>query len=136
MAKRMRLTKRKLPSETNRLANPNVEFSGKTFERIVGEMKSGALPLDRIVLTDPHTSGLRVFIYKSGAISFHAHYQMRDTSERSMLVIGHYPEMTVADARKITETIHALSDAGVNPMDGLHKRLMRELLEKGAKWRP
>lgn len=53
-----------------------------------------------------------------------------------MLKVGELPGSTVADARALTRTIRAIAAEGIDVQDGLHERLLRELREKGDKWRP
>jgi hypothetical protein len=36
----------------------------------------------------------------------------------------------------LTKTIRALGDKGVDPQEGLHKRLLKEIAEKGTAWKP
>lgn len=45
--------------------------------------------------------------------------------------------ITIDEGRKLTETIKYLaSEYGIDPQEGLHARLRKELLHHGNKWRP
>ena len=113
-------------------------FTKENLEAIAKDLKSGRLPLMRTQISDDHVTGLRALINKSGLISFHASYQVG--SKRPFCVIGdlnedsHY-HISIDEARQITKTIKALGDRGVDVQDGLHKRLVFELLRDGEKWR-
>jgi hypothetical protein len=52
-----------------------------------------------------------------------------------MILIGEHPTMDIATARTLTRTILDLAKMGIDPQDGLEKRLVRELLEQGTAWR-
>ena len=53
-----------------------------------------------------------------------------------MIDIGESPETTVDRARKIARSIIAIADKGIDPRDGLHKRLVSEIEKVGDKWKP
>jgi Arm DNA-binding domain len=105
-------------------------FGVGTFERIAATWK-GDKP---VTMTDPETTGLMVMIRNTGSISFHAHYHCK--GRRPLLKLGNHPEMTIAQARELTKTVIALGEKGIDPTEGLHERLIRELLVKGTRWRP
>ena len=44
--------------------------------------------------------------------------------------------MTVNEACDQAKTVCALADMGIDPQEGLHERLIKELREKGTAWRP
>lgn len=132
------MTRRKVVGKspfTRRGPKPKSRFDIATLEALAKDLKEERIPLDKVTISDTQVSGLRAIIRKSGAISYHANYTARDGS-RPYLKIGDYPKMSINQARQITDTIHALAAKGIDPVEGLHERLMRELLEKGEKWRP
>jgi len=52
------------------------------------------------------------------------------------LILGEMGKISLTQARELTKTIKALAANGINVQEGLHERLIRELLTKGVKWRP
>lgn len=106
-------------------------FSVKTFEGLAADMKSGRIPKDKMSITD---GGLQVIMRNTGTISYHALYTIGGS--RPSLAIGHHPDMTIAEARRLVGIIQGLADMGIDPQAGLHERLMVQLKEKGLKWRP
>ncbi len=111
-----------------------VEVTETLIKKMVGDMESGRLPLPQVTLSDSQANGLRTRISKNGTVTFHVQFFIGDS--RPLLKLGDFPDMSLADARKLTNTVRSLAQKGIDPTDGLHKRLMRELLEKGDKWRP
>jgi hypothetical protein len=116
-----------------RLMKDPSKFRTETFEALAKDLKSGKIPLPKVMLTDPVQPGLRVLIRQSGTITFIAHYTVGD--RRPMLTIGEHPEMTIEEARPLVRTINALADKGVDVQEGLHTRLLKELRAKGEKWK-
>jgi hypothetical protein len=110
------------------------EFSGKVFQAILKDMQDKTIPLSRVLLTDPDEVGLRVIIRSAGTIAFHVSYTVDGSTP--LLKIGSYPDMSIDEARELTRTIRYLASQGIDPQVGLHERLIRELKEKGTKWRP
>jgi Arm DNA-binding domain len=105
-------------------------FNVATFERFAATWK-----LDKpLTMTDPAQVGLQVMIRNTGLISYHAHYHVN--GRRPLLKLGHHPDMTIDQARELTKTVIALGGKGIDPTEGLHERLIRELLAKGTRWRP
>lgn len=97
--------------------------------------------MERIQISDDMVTGLRAIVTKGGRISFHASYHFGDS--RPFITLGEYnvpkshPDyISIEDARELTKTIKTLADKGIDPQDGLHRRLIRELREQGPKWRP
>lgn len=88
-------------------------FTIATLKKLAADMKSGAVPLSRTVISDEIVTGLRAIIRNTGSISYHVQYH-------------------VGDARPWI----ALGGIGIDVTEGLHKRLMRELKRDGIKWRP
>jgi|KBSMisStaDraftv2_1062788.scaffolds.fasta_scaffold1897613_1 Arm DNA-binding domain len=115
-----------------RLMSDSSKFNQETFEEVVKYLKKTSLP--RAMISDPVEPGLRVMVRKSGSISFHVHYTVG--TSRPMIDIGEAPEMTIDRARKIARSIIAIADKGIDPRDGLHKRLVAEIEKVGDKWKP
>jgi hypothetical protein len=111
-----------------------VEVNDALIKKMVGDLESGRLPLQHVTLSDSLANGLRVRVSKNGTVTFHVQFFVGDS--RPLLKLGDHPDMSLADARKLTNTVRGLAQKGIDPTDGLHKRLIRELLEKGDKWRP
>lgn len=132
MAKQYTMRRRSVP-----IAPPSedVKFTVVNLEKISEDLKSGAIPLPQVTISDEIVSGLRAIIRNSGKISYHINYQVAGGG-RFYLKIGDHPYMTLANARKVGQTVKTLAEQGIDPQDGLHERLVRELLEKGEKWRP
>lgn len=112
----------------------NSKFSADTFERLARDLQSGNVPLDRVTVTDDMQPGLRAIIRNTGLVSFHVNYDVEGA--RPYLKIGDHPEMSVDEARRVAKTVRGLAEMGIDPQEGLHRRLIRELQEKGTKWRP
>lgn len=109
-------------------------FTIATLEKLAADMKSGAVPLSRTVISDEIVTGLRAIVRNTGSISYHVQYHVGDA--RPWIALGDHPELTISDARNLARTIVALGDIGIDVTEGLHKRLMRELKRDGIKWRP
>lgn len=110
------------------------KFTVEVMEALVDDLKSKRIPLDRLTITDDMVPSLRAVIRNSGAISFHVHYDI--AGSRPFLKLGSHPEMSIKEARELARTVIALAERGIDPAEGLHERLIRELKEKGTKWRP
>lgn len=114
-------------------------FTEATLAAMAKDLKSRRLVLDRTTVSDDLVTGLRAIITKDGTVTYHASYHFGD--QRPYLRLGvmdpKAPDhISLTDARELTKTIKALADKGIDPQEGLHKRLIRELLEKGARWKP
>lgn len=153
MAKKMQKTIRKKSTTAQRMksaeqgakelaqafARKSNAFNVELFENYVKDLQSGALPTPtagRLYLPDPVQTGLRIYIYKSGSISYHAKYKVDGSDAQPLLKIGEHPDMSLDDARYVTRTIQSLGRRGIDVQAGLHARLVRELLAKGEGWRP
>jgi hypothetical protein len=110
-------------------------FSEATLEKLADDLKAKRIPLDRVTVTDEMVQNHRAIVRNTGLISFHVQYRQADGT-RPYLKIGDYPEMSIKRARALAETIRKLVEKGIDPTDGLHKRLIRELEKEGDKWRP
>lgn len=130
------LAKRK-PLRLNEPSN----FEIDTLEKLADDLKKGRIPLDRVTVSDDRVVGLRAIVTKDGRITFHASYHFGEG--RPFLKLGemtlpqkHPDHISFTDARELTKTIKALADKGIDPQDGLHRRLLRELKRDGVSWRP
>lgn len=115
------------------------KFSTETFEALAEDLKSKRVPLDRITVSDSLQVGLRAIIRDTGNVSYHVQYEVvgKDGSKsRPYLTIGHYPETTVAQARKLAKTVIALAGKGIDVQAGLHEKLIKELIRDGERWKP
>lgn len=114
-------------------------FTEANLAAMAKDLKSRRLPLDRTVLSDDLVTGLRAVIRKDGGVTYHASYTYGDA--RPFMKLGVMdpkdPEhISLEDARELTKTIKALADKGIDPQDGLHRRLVAELLRDGVNWKP
>lgn len=114
------------------------KFTEKLLAQMAKDVQSGAIPLSKkqqwINLGDDRQSGLRAIIRKSGAVTFHAMYNIGDS--RPMITVGQFPETTIEEARHMTRVVRELADHGVDVQEGLHSRLLKELAAQGTAWRP
>lgn len=122
-------------------AGEQSKFTRETLLAIAADMnKKHYGGVNRINLTDDMQPGLRALVQKDGRVSLHANYTVGES--RPMMFLGQITDakapdyITIQDARELTKTVRALGDRGVDPQDGLHARLLRELREQGTKWRP
>lgn len=114
------------------------KFNEATFEAMLADMKSGRIPLNKVTFADDMQPGLRVIIRPTGNISYHVHYEIRKKSgtDRGMLKIGEYPDTTIERARRRAKSVITLGRKGVDPAEGLHDRMIRELDRDEERWRP
>jgi hypothetical protein len=101
-------------------------FTEATLAAMAKDLKSRRLVLDRTTVSDDLVVGLRALITKDGNVTYHASYHFGDT--RPLLKLGvldpkHPDHISLDDARELTKTIKALADKGIDPQDGLHRRL-------------
>lgn len=111
-----------------------VGFNIEKLLSLTDALSSGLMKVDKITVSDDMVSGLRAICRNTGGISYHVAYVVNGS--RPYLKIGSHPGMTIAEARAIAKTVIALSKKGIDPQDGLHARLIRELREQGEAWRP
>lgn len=143
MRKSLRLTKagsRRPPDE------PETRFTVENISRLREDIMSQRIPLNRTSISDDRITGLKALISKSGNVSFNVHYAVGD--ERPYMLVGHFPEPDEVDkdpesaqeaidtARSRAHTIRELARQGIDVQEGLHRRLLREIDERGTKWRP
>jgi hypothetical protein len=115
------------------------KFTEATLFAIAKDLQNGKSLMTRANLSDDMVTGLRYTVLPSGSITLSANYfvgQERCLLKLGVLNKGQEDYISIEDARELTKTIKALGDKGVNPQDGLTKRLIRELKEKGTAWRP
>ena len=118
------------------------KFTEDVLKALAKDLQSGRLPLERTTVSDDKVIGLRAMVSKTGAISLHASYHLAD--RRPMMFLGELTDdkknpdrITIEEARRLTEIVKALADEyGIDPQEGLHQRLRKELLRDGMKWRP
>jgi len=109
-------------------------FTEEMLTSLARDLKSRRLPMDRQQISDDLVTGLRAIITKDGRVTFHASYTLGES--RPFLILGEMGKISLTQARELTKTIKALAANGINVQEGLHERLIRELLTKGVKWRP
>jgi hypothetical protein len=118
---------------------PSSKFTAERLQAFARDLKSQRVPLERQQISDDIVVGLRAMIHKSGLIAFHVSYYVGD--KRPFMRIGTFDNpkdpdyISIEDAREVAKTIKALGDKGIDVQDGLHRRLIRELKEKGTAWR-
>ena len=113
-------------------------FTATLLEKMSHDVKSGRVPTTKnkpwVNVGDDRQPGLRAIVRKSGAVSFHAMYQIGDS--RPMVTVGYFPDTSIETARHRTEIIRQLAKKGIDPQAGLHERLLEELDEMEDKWKP
>lgn len=133
--KRMVGTRRRGIASDKGVDKKVASFDNKTLEGLAEDLQSQRIPLDRITVTDHEVANLRAVIRNTGLISYHVQYSLPDGS-RPFMKIGNFPDMPIKTARELTRTVTSLAAKGIDPQEGLHERLIRELLEKGDRWKP
>ncbi|MGJ5032426.1 integrase arm-type DNA-binding domain-containing protein [Bradyrhizobium sp. HKCCYLS2038] len=114
-------------------------FTESNLAAMAKDLKSRRFALDRTTISDDLVTGLRAIITKDGNVTYHASYHLGD--QRPFLKLGVMDpkaadHISLDDARELTKTIKALAAKGIDPQDGLHRRLIKELKERGTRWRP
>lgn len=102
------------------------------------ELHSGKIPLERMRYTDDLVVGLRMVVNATKTITFHIAYEVGDA--RQYMILGSLNKerpdyITLDEARELAKTVKALAAKGIDPQDGLHKRLIRELKRDGVAWK-
>jgi len=113
---------------------PAHKFTIDTLEKLADDLQKGRIPLERVTITDEMQTGLRAIVRNTGGVSFHVNYDV--DGSRPYLKLGEHPGMSIPEARRLAQIVRGLADLGIDPQAGLHERLIRELKEKGLKWRP
>lgn len=116
----------------------STKFTQERLDSFAKDLKTQRVPLERQQISDDMVVGLRAMIHRTGLIAYHVSYYVGD--KRPFMKIGEgnkdSPDfLTVEQAREIAKTVKALGDKGIDVQDGLHRRLIRELQEKGTNWR-
>jgi hypothetical protein len=117
-------------------------FTEANLKLFAKDMINGRRLKDRETVSDDLVVGLRALITKDGVVTYHANYHLGGVGgKRGYLRLGTLDakapdHISLDDARELTKTIKALADKGIDPESGLHTRLIRELKEKGTRWRP
>ena len=122
----------RIPKEP--LLPPEMSLNDALLERTKRDIKK--LGLERIRMSDPLQPGLRVQVYYEGQVSFIVEYKLPGIKSRPHLTIGHWPQMSIMEARKLATLIRDLGNKGIDVQEGLHDRLLQELKRDGTKWRP
>ena len=117
---------------------PSSKFTAERLRAFSKDLQTQRVPLERQQISDDMVVGLRAMVHKSGLIAFHVSYYVGD--KRPFMRIGTFNEgdpdfISIEDAREVAKTIKALGDKGIDVQDGLQRRLVRELKEKGTNWR-
>lgn len=118
---------------------PSTKFTAERLKAFSKDLQTQRVPLERQQISDDMVVGLRAMIHKSGLIAFHVSYYVGD--KRPFMRIGTFDDpsdpdyISIEDAREVAKTIKALGEKGIDVQDGLQRRLVRELKEKGVGWR-
>lgn len=123
----------------------NDVFTEDNLRAIVDDLKRGPMQVNkRVTVCDPMVTGLRAVVSRGGGIALSACYTINES--RPLVKLGemgvpkHDPEyMTIEEARELTRIIKSLADRGINIEDEIGKvrrKLLREVLERGEKWKP
>lgn len=110
-----------------------VRFDEPSLLALAARLKKSGKP-DKITVSDSEVSGLRAIVRATGETTFHVDYQIE--GRRPYLLLGSLGERSIEDARSLARTVKGLAKKGIDPAEGLHARLWRELLEKGENWKP
>lgn len=126
-------------SRTKRMPVPESKFTAERLLAFTKDLQTQRVPLERQQISDDMQLGLRAVCHKSGLIAFHVSYNVGD--KRPFMRLGTFDNpkdpdyITIEDARELAKTVRALGDKGIDVQEGLHRRLIRELKEKGTNWR-
>jgi len=131
-----------------RILRPNEpsQVTEKTLLKIADDFKKGIPPLqDKLKIVDDMVVGLRIYIYKTGAIVFHASYTVGD--RRPFMKLGELSPahsrqpktdepLSLAEARELTKAIKAIGDRGIDVEKAHRARLLAEIKRDGSAWKP
>jgi hypothetical protein len=117
---------------------PSSKFTPERLRAFAEDLKSQRVPLVRQQISDDVVVGLRAICHQTGHIAFHVSYYVDD--KRPFMKIGDFDKgspdfISIEDAREVAKTVKALGEKGIDVQDGLMRRLIRELQEKGTNWR-
>lgn len=115
------------------------EYDEKMLLTAVDELQSGKIKLERMRYNDDVVPGLRFVMNPSGLVTFHIQYGVG--KERKYLLLGSLNKerddhISIEEARELAETVKGLAEHGIDPAEGLHRRLIRELKRDGLDWSP
>src|SRR5437762_3324141 len=116
----------------------STKFTAERLEAFANDLKTQRVPLERQQISDDVVTGLRAVVYRTGRIVFHVSYHVDD--KRPFMRIGELNKespdyISIEEARDLAETIKALGEKGIDVQEGLERRLIRELKQKGTYWR-
>lgn len=114
-------------------APPEMLITDALLEKSKRDIKK--LGVARLRMSDPLQPGLRIQIYLEGQVSFIVEYKLPGIKTRPHLTIGHWPQMSIKEARELAVLIRDLGNKGIDVQEGLHDRLIQELKRDGLKWR-
>lgn len=120
-------------------AAPSTKFTQERLEAFAKDLKSQRVPLERQQISDDMVVGLRAMCHRSGLIAYHVSYYVGDKRPFAKIGEGNKDSpdyISIEEAREVAKTIKALGDKGIDVQDGLMRRLVKELKEKGTAWRP
>jgi hypothetical protein len=131
------------PEPRNKANIESQHFTPDMIDKLHKDLKTRRIPLDRVMISDDRSVGLKVLVRGTGVITFLVNYSVAGGG-RYNITVGHYPEdadtetkqNAIDQARELSETIRSLAAKGIDVQEGLHARLIRELQEQGTKWRP
>jgi len=116
------------------------KFNVEQLEMLANDLKTGRLKLNRITVSDNIVKGLRAVVRDTGLISYHTYYTVGPDDAAYLKIGVHDPKnpdhLTIPEARDLARTIKALGKKGIDPQEGLHQRLIKELRESGVSWKP
>lgn len=137
MSRASRLSKRKAPPVVEPESS---KFNVEQLEMLANDLKTGRLKLNRITVSDNIVKGLRAIVRDTGLISYHVYYTVGEGDAAYLKIGVHEPKnpdhLTIPEARDLARTVKALGKKGIDPQEGLHQRLVRELKEMGPAWKP
>ena len=90
---------------------------------------------ERQRFTDEGCENLRIIAYPDGRVTFAAAYRLPRMSTRPMFTLGDLSQMTLQEARDLTEIVVELGRRGIDLHEGLHTRVVEELKRDGLNWR-
>lgn len=67
--------------------------------------------------------GLWIYKYPSGKKTWYARYTVKDTGSQKTLLIGDYPDISLADARLKNSEIRKIAKSGIDPKLHLANKL-------------
>lgn len=85
--------------------------------------------------TDEGCENLRITAYPGGRVVFAASYRLPGTVTRPNFTMGDLSQMSLEEARKLTEIVVELGQRGIDLHEGLHTRVVEELKRDGLNWR-